>query len=264
METEEEVESEDETAPPTTQEVVAEQPPVQASTRVRMLSDKLKQRAYDTAMSKAGAIQKRSQEAVGKLLYTVDLIDYAQQNIRSVKLEDAQEKVNSIYDEITREAGEEEEALPANANLEKKAIFVARAMTLRARSTFATVSRLSYALPAYARTGLAEAYQFVDNMYQTFNKASSYGDFSRQMLSELRERMSFLEDVASNLTRYVTESAPLNWLASKESRAAVTNQPSADGNSSDSDSDPDVTDSTALDDSVSDTMHSTANLEETD
>lgn len=53
---------------------MAEVQPVEASTRVRMLSDKLKRRAYESAMSRAGSIQKRSQEAVGKLLYTVDLV----------------------------------------------------------------------------------------------------------------------------------------------------------------------------------------------
>lgn len=51
-----------------------EEEPVEASTRVRMLSDKLKRRAYEHAMSRAGAIQRRSQDAVGKLKYTVDLV----------------------------------------------------------------------------------------------------------------------------------------------------------------------------------------------
>lgn len=48
--------------------------PAEASSRVRMLSDKVKRRAYQNAMNKAGAIQKRSQEAIGKLIHTIDLV----------------------------------------------------------------------------------------------------------------------------------------------------------------------------------------------
>lgn len=54
-------------------QVVAETPK-EASTRVRMISDKVRRRAYQTAMAKAGAIQKRSLDAVEKLMYTVDLV----------------------------------------------------------------------------------------------------------------------------------------------------------------------------------------------
>lgn len=39
-----------------------------------MLSDKVKRRAYDNAMAKAGALQKRSQAAVEKLIHTIDLV----------------------------------------------------------------------------------------------------------------------------------------------------------------------------------------------
>ena len=51
--------------------------PAEASTRVRMLSDKVKRRAYENAMAKAGALQKRSQAAVEKLIHTIDLVSTA-------------------------------------------------------------------------------------------------------------------------------------------------------------------------------------------
>lgn len=88
-------------------------------------------------------------------------------------------------------------------------------MTLRARSAFFAISRLAYALSAYARTTINEAFRFTQNMYQTFTKTSSFKDFSRQMLADLRSRLSFLEEVARNLTRYVVDSAPLKWLVSR-------------------------------------------------
>lgn len=48
--------------------------PHEATGKIRHLSDKLKRRAFENAMSRAGAIQKRSEEAVAKLRYTVDLV----------------------------------------------------------------------------------------------------------------------------------------------------------------------------------------------
>ena len=48
--------------------------PAEASTRVRLLSDMVKRRAYENAMAKAGALQKRSQAAVEKLIHTIDLV----------------------------------------------------------------------------------------------------------------------------------------------------------------------------------------------
>lgn len=54
--------------------------PKEAATRVCMIGDKVKRRAYQTAMSKAGAIQKRSLAAVEKLMYTVDLVGYQDVN----------------------------------------------------------------------------------------------------------------------------------------------------------------------------------------
>lgn len=98
--------------------------------------------------------------------------------------------------------------------MEKKAIYVARAMTLRARSTFATISRLSYALPSYARTAVNEACQYSEHVYQSFSKASSYSDFSRQMITEMRQKVDFLDNIATNLLQYVFDSTPLKWLVS--------------------------------------------------
>lgn len=98
--------------------------------------------------------------------------------------------------------------------MEKKAIFVARRLTLSARSTFATVSRFSYALPVLARSAVNDAYSHAESLYQTFTEVSSFSDFSQQMVNRLREQVTFLEDVASKLSQFVLESSPLRWLVS--------------------------------------------------
>lgn len=98
--------------------------------------------------------------------------------------------------------------------MEKKAIFVARRLTLNARSTFATVSRLSYALPVHARSAVLAAYTQTESLLQTFSKVSSFSDFNQQMVEQLRGRLAFLQEVAGRLSQFVLESTPLRWLVS--------------------------------------------------
>lgn len=43
-------------------------------TRTVVLGGKVKRRAYHHAMARVGALQKRSEEAVSKLVHTVDLV----------------------------------------------------------------------------------------------------------------------------------------------------------------------------------------------
>lgn len=51
-------------------------------------------------------------------------------------------------------------------------------------------------------------------MYQTFSKAESFKDFTADVLSQLREKLSFLEKIAGSLSEYVLQAAPLQWLVS--------------------------------------------------
>lgn len=205
--------------------------PAEASTRVRMLSDKVKRRAYDNAMAKAGALQKRSQAAVEKLIHTIDLIDFAQENIRSLRVDDVKDKVKAVYEEVTEE-GDEMEPLPADASVERKAIATARALTLRARQSFRTISNLAFALPAATRTLVTDAYNYTDSMYHTFSKTESFKDFSSDVIRQLRERLTFLEETAANITNYVLQAAPLQWLAN--GMRAVSDAPDTDVSTSDS------------------------------
>jgi len=196
-----------------------------------MLSDKVKRRAYDNAMAKAGALQKRSQAAVEKLIHTIDLIDFAQENIRSLRVDDVKDKVKAVYEEVTEE-GDEMEPLPADASVERKAIATARALTLRARQSFRTISNLAFALPAATRTLVTDAYNYTDSMYHTFSKTESFKDFSSDVIRQLRERLTFLEETAANIANYVLQAAPLQWLAN--GMRAVSDAPDTDVSTSDS------------------------------
>lgn len=89
-------------------------------------------------------------------------------------------------------------------------------MTLRARTAFRAISTVSCALPEYARTSVNEAYLLAETMYQSFNSSATFKDFGATQMAQMRKRLSFLEETASNLTKYVYESTPMQWLVSNQ------------------------------------------------
>ncbi|XP_075716090.1 perilipin-2-like [Rhinoderma darwinii] len=77
--------------------------------RLGSLSAKARKRAYQQALTRIKDVKCRSQESIGQLQNTVDLIEYARKNMNDAnhKIHDAQEKIYNKWVEWTKGTGQD-------------------------------------------------------------------------------------------------------------------------------------------------------------
>lgn len=198
------------------EEVEMDEYPQDPVTRAQALTNKVRRRMYKRAVREFKGIQMRSQENLQKLNFTVDLIQYAKANVDSAKeklgetVEAAQNKISSTWSEIKAENPD----LPNT--VEGRTIAVARHVSQQLQQSVARVTAmLPEALqPKAVQERLQEAKTFTEDLYQSFHKVERYEDVPAWILTQTKERLTYLQETFSDLTERLLN-GPLNWLGWK-------------------------------------------------
>ncbi|XP_067665550.1 perilipin-2-like isoform X2 [Haliotis asinina] len=184
--------------------------------RATSLTSKVRRRMYKRAMRDLRGVQVKGQDALSKLNFTVNLIDYAKNNMEQARtlvgdsVTAVQDKVSNTWTRITTEDEKGEEKNPEN--LEERTILLARRLTRQIRHSTATVSQYVTSQPQHLRETIAQATKYIEDLYTTFSKAKSYEDLPSLFLSQAKDKLGYVQETLSFATDLLI-STPLNWLS---------------------------------------------------
>ncbi|XP_078588476.1 perilipin-2-like isoform X2 [Branchiostoma floridae x Branchiostoma japonicum] len=190
-------------------------------TRVTTLTGKVRRRVYTRAMTKLKDVQVRSQEALSNLHFTVDLIQYAKENIDTAgdqvkeRLTAAQEKLQATWGDLLAE--EEGEVPQEERTVERRVVRVAGRLTGHLSDLAGkAVDTAHSVLPQSFQDQLHNVRQTVDSMYGEFKEAKSFSDLPTELLEKSREQIQNLAGVVTSVTEYIVANTPIQWVAPGE------------------------------------------------
>ncbi|XP_016092229.1 perilipin-2 isoform X2 [Sinocyclocheilus grahami] len=157
--------------------------------RLRSLSNKVRDRAFQRAVDKVSYAIQHSQESISQLNHTMDL-----------KLH---EKLSSL---MGWKSQEENETVTDNEaeQIESRTLTIAHNLSQQLQSTcLVLVSSLK---------GLPQHIQVRVQIYSSFSKAAALGDSSNSVLASSRSQLSRIRDSMDNVMDYLVNNTPLNWL----------------------------------------------------
>ncbi|XP_077863681.1 perilipin-2-like [Saccoglossus kowalevskii] len=199
-----------------------------AVARVVNLSGKVRHRVYARAMSKLRNAQKRSRETLDNLKFTVNLIDYAKENIDSTnqKVKDqvtsAQDKLWSTWNDWTTEDGEQS-SIADEQEQEQKTLAVARDLAKRLKIACGKVTSASLKiLPDSMMTQVTKAKNFTDELYDSFKNAKVFNDLPSSLLTQAKDGLNQVSDMMMSVTEYAVNSRALQWLVPSKVKQALT------------------------------------------
>ncbi|XP_078656047.1 perilipin-2-like isoform X2 [Branchiostoma floridae x Branchiostoma belcheri] len=190
-------------------------------TRVTSLTGKVRRRVYTRAMAKLKDVQVRSQEALSNLHFTVDLIQYAKENIDTAgdqvkeRLTAAQEKLQATWGDLLAE--EEGEVPQEERTVERRVVRVAGRLTGHLSDLAGkAVDTAHSVLPQSFQDQLHNVKQTVDTMYGEFKEAKGFSDLPTELLEKSREQIQNLTGVVTTVTDYIITNTPIQWVAPGE------------------------------------------------
>ncbi|XP_014677131.1 PREDICTED: perilipin-3-like isoform X2 [Priapulus caudatus] len=182
------------------------------------LTNKTRRRMYGHSMRQLHNLQLRTRDAVDQLTNTINLISYAKtldSNVRD-NLAVAQDGVWKAWEDITTDHDAAEGEGDANAapkTAEQKALLVARNVTRRLQSTYASVSAsIADSVPASVAKQLQEAQKRIDELYGQFMKTTNLWDMPVNVLSLTKEKVGYLEETTLMVYEFLLSLPVVNWM----------------------------------------------------
>ncbi|XP_020370402.1 perilipin-2 [Rhincodon typus] len=183
--------------------------------RLGSLSTKVRQRTYQQAMVKVHSAKQRGQEAISQLHHTIDLIEYARENMGTAnkKIQDAQDKLYHTWIEWRKSNLEHEDHESCAAEqVESCTLAIARNLSQQLQTTcFVLVSSVR-GLPQNVQEQVQYINLLAREMYSTFKSKTSFRELSSQILSTSKDQLSKMKDSLDGLMDYLVNNTPLNWL----------------------------------------------------
>ncbi|XP_071964806.1 perilipin-2-like isoform X2 [Antedon mediterranea] len=198
--------------------------------RVTTLSSKVRRRLYQRAIKKVHYIQKRSQETIDRLHFTVDLIDYAKKNIDSANenvranVRNTQETLWKTWNDWTtneeeeknEDVDEDEETLDNEGNhaeaAEKKTLAIARVLSKRLRILSVNLATTVSMMPQNIRTKVNDGLVVADSLYHTLQEAKYFRDLPSNVVTSARHHLNSLQELTMDVGDYILTMRPLQWL----------------------------------------------------
>ncbi|XP_036408048.1 perilipin-2-like [Megalops cyprinoides] len=183
------------------------------SIRLDSLSAKLQQRAYQQAVAKVQKAKACSQESMSQLHHTVDLIEYARQNMGDAnrKLLGMQEKLSWWVEwKCSGHAGEEGE--DQVNHMESYILATARKLTCQVQTTCLSLVPSLQGLPQSIQHQALSVALSASEIYNNFSRASSFRDVSDSTLAGSRGQLGRMKESLDSVMDYLVNNTPLNWL----------------------------------------------------
>ncbi|KAK6188353.1 hypothetical protein SNE40_004540 [Patella caerulea] len=171
-------------------------------TRVSVISNKVRQRMYKQAMTDLKQVKVRSQDAINKLKFNVDLIEYARSSIDGAKTHAGQ-----TWTKLTME-----EDISDPKTLEDKSIVVARSLARQVRSSVTTLTSFAGNQSEFLNNQMKLAKQYADDIYQSFSKVNSYDEIPAWALTQTKDKLGYLTETLSFAADTLIM-APVKWMS---------------------------------------------------
>jgi len=213
--------------------------------KVTQLSDKVRRRMYQKALNNIQYAQKRSEEALEKLKFTLDLIEYAKTNMNTVnqavreKVSSTQETLWTTWDDWTTdppveaEKGapdvvvdtEEKEMDPEEDVIsmedEEKTLAVARNLLRRLTVLTKNISICVKMLPQNIGKRVEDTRHIVEEMYGSFKDVKQLQDIPLSVLASVKIQLNKLSTTILSLSENVMNSSTVQWLVPNDIRQYV-------------------------------------------
>uniref|UniRef100_A0A8D0LBS2 Perilipin n=1 Tax=Sphenodon punctatus TaxID=8508 RepID=A0A8D0LBS2_SPHPU len=183
--------------------------------RLGSLSSKVRLRAYQQALNKVRDAKLRSQETISQLNYTVNLIEYARQNMNSAnqKLQDAQEMLYNSWVEWKKNTGQNDgDESHSTEYIESRTLAIARNLTQQLQTTCLTLVSSIQGLPQNIQDQVHHVGATASDVYRNFRSASSFREVSDNILATSKVQLKKMKESLDDVMDYLVNNTPLNWL----------------------------------------------------
>jgi len=168
--------------------------------RVGSLSEKMRRRVIAQAVNQAHSFQKRSQEALDNMRFSVDLIQYAKTLEESGRksvvggVSAVRDQAKWLWDELNKEETEEQQEAPKS--LDQQILFIARRATRNVLKTYNVTALTSY-LPENARKAMDASVAYAADVYSQLSQAQSVKDVSEVALQQMTSVVAQMNSIVS-------------------------------------------------------------------
>ncbi|TSK82193.1 La-related protein 7 [Bagarius yarrelli] len=178
--------------------------------RLGSISSKLRQRAYQKAISKVYDAKTNSQESITQLNRTMDLIEYTRKNINGAN-QKVVEKLSALVDWNAALKNDGDTDNKAEI-IESQTLTIARNLTQQLQTTCLTLVSNLQGLPQNIQEQTLSIGQMAVDVYARFNSAVALSDLSDTVLVSTRVQLKHMRESINNVMDYLVNNTPLNWL----------------------------------------------------
>ncbi|KAL6490561.1 hypothetical protein MHYP_G00009060 [Metynnis hypsauchen] len=182
--------------------------------RLGSLSTKLRQRAYQKAVTKVHDAKKRSQESISQLNHAMDMIEYTKKNIDGAN-QKMHDKLSTLMDWRFRSQSNMESDSETDSEaeqIESRTLTITRNLTQQLQTTCLTFVSSLQGLPQNIQEQAVSISHLAMEVYTRFSKAAALGDLSDTVLTTTRVQLNHMRDSIDNILDYLVNNTPLNWL----------------------------------------------------
>ncbi|XP_066537445.1 perilipin-2 [Hoplias malabaricus] len=182
--------------------------------RLGFLSTKLRQRAYQKAITKVLDAKKHSQDTMSQLNHAMDLIEYTRKNIDDAN-QKMHEKFSTLIDWRSRSHSNMESESDTDSEaeqIESRTLTIARNLTQQLQTTCMSLVSSLQGLPQNIQDQAFSIGHMAMEVYTRFSKAAALGDMPDTVLTNTRVQLNHMRDSLDNILDYLVNNTPLNWL----------------------------------------------------
>ncbi|MCI4377491.1 hypothetical protein PGIGA_G00204170 [Pangasianodon gigas] len=178
--------------------------------RLGSISTKLRQRAYQKAISKVHDAKNNSQESISQLNRTMDLIEYTRKNISGAN-QKVVDKLSALMDWKSTSQSDSDTENKAEL-IESRTLTIARNLTQQLQATCLTLVSNLQGLPQNIQEQTLSIGHMAMDVYARFNNAAALSDLSDTVLTNTRGQLMRMRDSIDNVMDYLVNNTSLNWL----------------------------------------------------
>ncbi|XP_059512556.1 perilipin-2 isoform X1 [Myotis daubentonii] len=183
--------------------------------RLGSLSTKLRSRAYQQALGRVKEAKQKSQETISHLHSTVNLIEFARENVQSAnqRIQDAQDKFYLSWVEWKRSIGyDDTDESHCAEHIESRTLAIAKNLTQQLQTTCSTLLSNIQGLPQNIQDQANHVGVMAGDICAVFRNASSFKEVSDGFLTSSKGQLQKMKESLDNVMDYLVNNTPLNWL----------------------------------------------------
>lgn len=196
---------------------VQEQAPTPVSatvSKVRRLSRKASCRVYSHGKARLDNIIVRSAEAIGKLNFTVDLMEYAKTHLDNGKtavqngLVKSKDKVWSVWEQVTQTEPNTDSPDVNKLTMQSRLVATARHLASSLKQSYDSLPSATRLMPESVRSIASTARGKIDEIYQSFAGMTNLNDVSTATLTRVRTLLGNVQSLSATLLSYSASYLP--------------------------------------------------------